>query len=109
MLGLSGIRKKTSLSLEEKVYLYLVRPACMGGVWYGHNPRNRMICTCKFVVMTVIVGACSLELHAEKFASIHNCPYWRAFHVKNVGEDQIAKLSAEIMDICCRGVAKGGD
>jgi len=88
-----------------------------GGGWYGRDPHNRMICTCKFVVTIVIVGAWLLRLHVEKSVSVHNCSDWRAFHVMNMEEDQAAKLSAKIRDdllqrcswrqssgmSCCRG------
>ena len=53
-MGLSEIRKASPLSQEEKVDLYLVRPACMRADRTG-VPRNRMIYKCKFVVTAVIV------------------------------------------------------
>jgi len=37
------------------------------GRWYGHDPRNHMICTCWFVVTVVIIGAWLLSVVRVKF------------------------------------------
>ena len=58
-----------------------------GGGLYGRDLRNCTTCTCRFVVTVVITNARLLGLHAEKSASVHNSPRWRALHVKNVRED----------------------
>ena len=46
-----------------------------------------MICTCRVIIIVVIVGARLLGLHAEKFTSVHNYSDWRAFHVMNTEGD----------------------
>jgi len=53
VLGLSGIRKKIPALAGG---LFIFGQICVhGGGWSGLDPRNRMICTCKFVVTIVIV------------------------------------------------------
>jgi len=47
---------------------------------------------------TVIIGAWLLGFHANKFASVHNYLGWRVWQIMNVGEDLVAKRSAEIRD-----------
>jgi len=96
VLGLSGIRKASSLLIGGESLLISGQTSVHGGGWYGCDPRNRMICMCKFVVTVVIVGTGLLRLHAEKSVFIHNCLGWRAFHVMNVWENQAVKLPMEI-------------
>jgi len=62
--------KLRSPSLEGAIYLRLTKLFDMD----GQDSRNRMICTCRLVVTTVITCAGLLRLHAEKSIVVHNCP-----------------------------------
>jgi len=58
--------------------------------------RKWMICTCRFVVTTMIVGAGLWGKHVRNLVTVHNCPHWGALHIMNVGEKEEAKLQANI-------------
>jgi len=93
------------------------------GRWYRRDPRNRMIYMYWFVATDEKIGAWLLGLHAEKSATVHYSPDWKAFHVMNMEEDQTAQLKVDIRDnllsrcnwrwrsrmICYRDVTEGGD
>ena len=67
-----------TLFLIGRDRLYMLHSSYMhGGRLYRHDPRNRMISTCWFVVTGVMMGPWSLRLHAVKYTSVHNCPGWR--------------------------------
>ena len=107
VLGLIGRKKDPQIqkfpSRWKKKYIYVWLIIVLGSGWYGRDPRNRIICTCWFVVTAVITGTWLLGLHARKSTSIHNYPGWRAWHVMNVGKIWLRKSQRRSGMISYRG------